>query len=130
MLGAVTLILITGVSASFLPNYWAFTVVRCIIGIAVGGMMVIGFVIIMEFVGTQYRDVLSAVYQLPFNCGHMLLPVIAYFFRDYTTFSLAISLPAVTMLSYYILLPETPRWLIAVKRNEEAINILEKVARM
>ncbi|KOB76182.1 Organic cation transporter [Operophtera brumata] len=95
----------------------------------VGGTMVIGFVIVMEFMGSQHRELASALYQVPFNIGHMLLPTIAYFLRDYTEFQLAISAPAAIMLLYFVTVPETPRWLIAVNRTDEAIKVLERVAK-
>ncbi|CAG9787710.1 unnamed protein product [Diatraea saccharalis] len=57
--------------SSFLPDYWSFTAVRTILGLAVGGIMVIGFVIVMEYVGNQYRDVVAALYHVPFTLGYM-----------------------------------------------------------
>lgn len=119
-----------GVGASFASGYWTFTIIRCFVGITVGGTMVIGFVIIMEFIGTQYRDVISALYQVPFNLGHMSLPLYAFFIRDYSKLQLALSIPGVVLLSYFCLIPETPRWLIAMKRPEDATKILECVAKV
>ncbi|CAH0399853.1 unnamed protein product [Chilo suppressalis] len=130
MLVAVVVQIALGIGAAFAPNYWTFSIMRLIVGITVGGTMVIGFVIVMEFMGPQYRDVVSAVYQIPFNLGHMLLPLFGYFFRDYSNFQLAISLPTLVLLSYLCLLPETPRWLIAVHRTDEAVKILERVAKV
>lgn len=127
---AVVLQISTGVAAAYAPDYWTFTCLRFLVGMSVAGTMVTGFVIIMEFVGTQYRDVISAVYQLPFNIGHMMLPMFAYFFRDYSDFQLAISAPVVILLIYFFLVPETPRWLIAMKRTDEAITLLERVAKV
>lgn len=118
-----------GILAAYVTEFWTFSFVRFLIGMSTGGTMVIGFVIIMEFVGTQYRDVISALYQVPFNLGHMLLPVFSYFFRDYRHFELSISVPTIILLSYFFLVPETPRWLIAVKREKEAVTILERVAK-
>lgn len=128
MLVAVVLQISAGVIAAYVPNYWAFTILRFFVGMSVGGTMVTGFVIVMEFLGSQYREIGSALYQLPFNMGHMLLPGFAYFLRDFSHFQIAISAPAVIMLAYFILVPESPRWLIAVHRNDEAITILERVA--
>ncbi|XP_061378462.1 organic cation transporter protein-like [Danaus plexippus] len=128
MLFAVLLQVSSGVAAAFAPDYWSFSLLRFIVGMSVGGTMVVGFVIIMEYVGAKYRDIISALYQAPFNMGHMLLPVFGYFFRDYVNFQLAISLPAILLLSYFFLLPETGRWLIATQRTEEAIQIIERVA--
>lgn len=119
-----------GVAAAQMPDYWSFTFIRFLVGMSVGGTMVIGFVIVMEFVGTQYRDVVSALYQSPFNLGHMSLPVFGYFFRNFSQFQLSISIPPILLLSYFFLVPETPRWLIAVKRTDEAIHVLERVAKV
>lgn len=128
LLVAVVIQVSCGVASAYVPDYWTFTFFRFFVGMSVGGTMVTGFVIVMEFVGTEYRDVISALYQVPFNLGHMMLPVFAYFFRDYSDFQLSISVPVIILLSYFFLIPETPRWLIAVKRTEEAITVLERVA--
>ncbi|XP_026748938.2 organic cation transporter protein-like [Galleria mellonella] len=130
LLVAVVLQVTMGIAAAFMPEYWSFTLVRFLIGASVGGTMVIGFVVVMEFVGTKYRDVVSALYQVPFNMGHMLLPVFSYFFRDFRHFQLSISIPTILLLCYFFLLPNSPRWLIAVKRTEESIHILERVAKV
>lgn len=130
LLVAVVIQVSMGVVAAYVPDFWTFTFVRFFIGMSVGGTMVTGFVMVMEFVGTKYRDVISALYQVPFNLGHMLLPVFGYYFRDYEKFQLAISIPAAVLLAYFFLIPETPRWLIAVKRTDEAIVILERVAKV
>lgn len=127
---AVVIQVAAGVSAAYIPEYWTFTFARFLVGMSLGGTMVTGFVIVMEFVGTQYRDVISALYQVPFNFGHMLLPVFGYFLRDFTDFQLGISLPTIVLLSYFILIPESPRWLIAMKRTDEAITTLQRVAKM
>lgn len=119
-----------GVAAAYVPEFWTFTFLRFLIGASVGGTMVTGFVIVMEFVGTKYRDVVSVVYQIPFNLGHMLLPVFGYFYRDYSEFQMAISVPVAILLMYFFLVPETPRWLIAMKRTDEAIKSLERVAKV
>ncbi|XP_050674821.1 organic cation transporter-like protein [Leptidea sinapis] len=130
LLAAVILQVSMGIIASYMPSYWLFTLVRFFIGASVGGTMVIGFVIVMEFVGTKYRDTLSALYQTPFNLGHMLLPLFGYYFRNYKDFQLAISIPVLLLLSYIFFIPETPRWLIAMKRTDEACKIVERVAKI
>ncbi|XP_049872504.1 organic cation transporter-like protein [Pectinophora gossypiella] len=130
LLVAVVIQVTMGVAAAYISEFWTFTFFRFLVGMSVGGTMVTGFVIVMEFVGTQYRDVISALYQVPFNLGHMLLPVFGYFLRDFSDFQLAISAPTILLLTFFILVPETPRWLIAMKRTDEAINILERVAKI
>lgn len=60
--------------------------------------------------------------------GHLLLPVFAYFFRDWKYYQIAISIPAIILISYYWVLPESPRWLLTVGKKEHAIKIMEKAA--
>lgn len=92
--------------------------------------MVIGFVVISEFIGVKHRTLVSSLYQIPSTFGHLVTPGFGYYFRDYHEYQFAISIPASAMLLYICFLPETPRWLMAAKRNEEAINVLERVAKM
>lgn len=127
---AVVIQVAAGIGAAYMPDYWSFTFLRFLVGASVGGTMVTTFVILMEFVGTEYRQIISALYQVPFNLGHMLLPVFGYFLRDFRDFQLAISVTAIVLLSYFFYVPETPRWLIAAKRTDEAITVLERVAVM
>ncbi|CAH0399854.1 unnamed protein product [Chilo suppressalis] len=119
-----------GVMTSFLPDYWSFTAIRTVLGCAVGGIMVIGFVIVMEYVGNNCRDVVAALFHVPFTVGYMCLTLFGYFIRDYTYFLLAISLSNVVLLSYICILPETPRWLLAVNRTSEAIVLMERIAKV
>lgn len=122
------------IGAIYAPDYWSFTILRFLVGVAVGGTMVTSFVLLMEFIGAQHRTVIASLYQLPFNLGHTLLPLIAYLLRDnenfYRDYQWALSVSAFVLLPYFFVLPETARWLLAVKRTDEAIQVIEKVARV
>lgn len=83
----------------------------------------------MEIVGIKWRDATSILYHVPFNLGHLTLPIIAYFIRDWHYLLLAISVPAILLISFIWLIPESPRWLLAVGRVQESADVLEKAAR-
>lgn len=119
-----------GVVGTWISNFELFTVFRFIVGVSVGGTMVIGFVIIMEFIGPEYRESISALYQVAYNFGTVLLPVISYFFRDFRRFHMAISTPTAIFAIYIYYLPETPRWLIAKNQLERAIVVLTHTAKV
>lgn len=106
-----------------------FTTLRFILAVATGGTMVTSFVLTMEIIGAKYRETVGIIYQIPFNLGHLSLPLFGYYLRNWSNFQLAISLPSVLFLSYYFLLPESPRWLLTVGKSEEAIKILETAAK-
>lgn len=84
----------------------------------------------MEITGVKWREVISIFYQIPFNLGHLTLPGFAYFIRDWHYLQLALSLPSIILISYYWLVPESPRWLFTAGRIDEAAKVLEKSARM
>lgn len=55
--------------------------------------------------------------------------MISYFLREWRWFQVAISAPSLALIMYYWLLPESPRWELAVGRKEEALETLKKAAK-
>lgn len=82
----------------------------------------------MELVGTKWRELISVLYQIPFNLGHLTLPMFAYYFRNWRHLQLALSIPSLVLISYYWIIPESPRWLFTIGRLDESAAVLEKVA--
>ncbi|XP_045769650.1 organic cation transporter protein-like isoform X1 [Maniola jurtina] len=128
-LAAVFLQLIAGVTTAYSVNWYMFTSLRFLLAIATGGTMVTSFVLTMELIGTRYRDTVGIIYQIPFNLGHLTLPLFGYYLRDWNMFQLAISLPSILFLSYYYLLPESPRWLLTAGRIDDALKIIKTAAK-
>lgn len=126
---AVIIQLISGIATAFAPWYWLFCVCRFVTGTVTGGTMITSFVLVMEIIGVKYREVFSILYQIPFNVGHLMLPLFSYILRDWHDFQLAISIPSIVLISYYWLIPESPRWLFAVGRVDDAAAVLQKAAR-
>ena len=83
----------------------------------------------MEIIGTRWRELVSVLYQIPFNLGHLTLPLFAYLLRDWRYLQFALSIPSVLLISYYWLVPESPRWLFTVGRIDESSQVLEKAAK-
>lgn len=77
----------------------------------------------------RWRTPVGIIYQIPFNLGHLTLAPIGYFLRDWRHQQLVISIPSLLLISYYCLLPESPRWLLTMKKEEEAVEMMERTAR-
>ncbi|XP_074038898.1 organic cation transporter protein isoform X2 [Leptinotarsa decemlineata] len=117
-----------GLSAAFSPWFSLFLVMRFLAALATGGTMITSFVLIMEIVGTQWRTVVGILYQIPFNLGHLLMPLISYYQRDWRSFQAAISAPSLALIIYFWILPESPRWQLAMGNKESALKTLKNAA--
>ncbi|ESO84004.1 hypothetical protein LOTGIDRAFT_108246 [Lottia gigantea] len=120
----------TGIGIAFINEYIGFSVLRFFNGMANGGVFMTGFVIGMELVGPSKRALAGMIIMLFWALGLFVLGLIAYFIRDWRTLSLAVSCPSVVYLSYWWLLPESPRWLLSKGREKEAEDIIRKAAKV
>ncbi|XP_063906466.1 organic cation transporter protein-like [Zophobas morio] len=128
LIAGVLLQIVCGMGAAFSKWFILFLVMRFFTAFATGGTMVTSFVLVMEIVGAKWRTTFGIIYQIPFSFGHLLLPVFAYYLREWRYFHVAICIPSILLLSYYWVLPESPRWLLTVGKHEKAIQVLEKAA--
>ncbi|XP_066591897.1 organic cation transporter protein-like [Prorops nasuta] len=126
---AIVLQSITGLISAFSPWYEMFLIFKFLSAVATGGTMLVSFVLLMEIVGIEWRSTLSVLFHIPFLLGHLMNPMISYLTRTWTGFQMAVSIPPIFLLSYYWIIPESPRWLLAVRRTGEAEAILTKAAR-
>ncbi|CAH0559511.1 unnamed protein product [Brassicogethes aeneus] len=117
-----------GMICAWVPWYWGFVIARLMLGISNGGTMVTSFVMCMEVVGGKWRTIVPILYQIPFGFGNSIMSGIAYYLRDWRYFQTAISVLSMFYIVYIWLIPESPRWLVAVGKTEEAMVILKEAA--
>jgi len=130
MLVAAAMQTVASIVAAFATNYVIFIFLRFLIAFSVSGVFECGFVLVTEICGPKYRTYFGILTQFPFGIGAALLPLVAYFIREWQSLQLAISVPCVLLASYYWFVPESPRWLMAEGRFEEALKILKGGAKI
>ncbi|XP_019866221.2 organic cation transporter protein isoform X2 [Aethina tumida] len=120
---------IFGFVCAWIPWYWGYILARLFVGVFNGGTIVTSFVMCMEVVGGKWRTIVPILYQIPFGFGNSIMSGIAYLLRDWRQLQMAISTLSAFYIVYYFLISESPRWLIAVGRREEAIAILQNASK-
>merc|ERR1719288_289816 len=129
MLVACVIQALSSLICAFSVNYIMFIFSRFLVAFSVSGVFECGFVLVTEICGPKYRTYFGILTQFPFGIGAALLPIIAYFIRSWQSLQLAISVPCVLLGLYYFFVPESPRWLMAEGRIDEAIKILKDGAK-
>ncbi|KAM9348841.1 organic cation/carnitine transporter 2-like [Symphorus nematophorus] len=114
----------------FSPSWTAFTILLLMSGLGQISNYVSGFVLGAEMLAGNVQVIFSSVgVCLGFAVGYMMLPLFAYFLRDWKSLLLATSLPGLAYIPLWWLIPESPRWLLSQGRVEEAEAILRKAAK-
>ncbi|XP_007941927.2 solute carrier family 22 member 4 [Orycteropus afer afer] len=115
----------------FSINWEMFTVLFVIVGMGQISNYVVAFILGTEILGKSVRIIFSTLGVCTFFAvGYMLLPLFAYFIRDWRMLLLALTVPGVLCVPLWWFIPESPRWLISQKKIKEAEDIIRKAAKM
>ena len=104
---------------------------RCYIVASISGygMFVLPFLITVELLPPEKKTLVSMMINFPFVIGETLMCLIAMATKDYRTMHLAGYIPLVGLFPLWFLIPESPRWLLAKGRVEEAKQVVNYGAR-
>ncbi|CAF0803311.1 unnamed protein product [Brachionus calyciflorus] len=142
MLSSFVMIILGSAGVAFGPQemygrrtgYILYALSRFIIACGTRGINVTGFVLGMEMMGPSKRTFAGIVIEYFFAIGQIIL--IGFVYVNYMVLGLswrylaiALIFLGVPFLSYFFILPESPRWLLSKDRKEEAYEILKKVAK-
>ncbi|KAM9373379.1 organic cation/carnitine transporter 2-like isoform 2-T2 [Phaethornis superciliosus] len=114
----------------FSTNWEMFSVLFVLVGMGQISNYVAAFVLGTEILGKSVRVLFCTLGVCIFYAlGYMLLPLFAYFIRDWRMLLLALTLPGLLFIPLWWVIPESPRWLISQGRFQEAEDIIRKAAK-
>ncbi|KAJ2953689.1 hypothetical protein O0L34_g1306 [Tuta absoluta] len=123
-------LLLGSIMTAYAHAYWFWVVARTIVGLTIPAVYQIPFIISLELAGPNYRSFVTVMTCVFYTLGLILLSGIAYLVRDWRNLALITSVPFFLYYLYWLVLPESPRWLLMKDRLEEANNILKAIAKM
>ncbi|XP_078666890.1 organic cation transporter protein-like [Branchiostoma floridae x Branchiostoma belcheri] len=130
LLASLVGICVSGIVCAFSPNYAAFVAFRFFIATSTMVTLLAAFVMIQELVSADKRSFTGMVVWIFVSLAQVVLAAIAYFIRTWKWLQVIITVPTLLFISFWWLIPESPRWLISRSRHKEAAAILRKGAKV
>ncbi|OAD57752.1 Organic cation transporter protein, partial [Eufriesea mexicana] len=125
----IVMLIISGPAGAFVPWYWGFIVSRLINGASHAAIQYSSFTTLTEVASEKHRQWMGIAYNIGYATGIVIIPGVAYLLHEWRHIQLAISLPALLLLIHMWFMPESPRWLIAHNRRQEAKNLIDKASK-
>lgn len=125
-----TLFTLSGFLAAVSPTVEFYILMKTIIAFMGSGVYLGCFVLVMELCSSRHRSTVSVMFVVPWALGYMVLPGIAYLVRTWYWLQVALTVPALYTVSYFWLLPESPRWLLAKGRHGDALDVFKWLAKI
>lgn len=130
LLGALGLTLVLGLASAGVDSYIAFMVLRFAVNIGLAGAMPCAFTLLQECFPIHERTKWSALLYSCYGIGRILTALAAWVLLDFSwrIYMLAIALPGGVLLVCCRSLPESPHFLLAQGRQDEAKRMIEDIA--
>lgn len=112
------------------PNFTSLLIFRFLVGVGLGGETPVVTSLLGEFIPAAHRGKVQGLLNTFWAIGWLLSAMISYFIiptYGWRWAFVAGALPALYIFFVRRHLPESPRWLIAQGRNDEADKIIEKI---
>uniref|UniRef100_A0A914VRE5 Major facilitator superfamily (MFS) profile domain-containing protein n=1 Tax=Plectus sambesii TaxID=2011161 RepID=A0A914VRE5_9BILA len=122
-------LVVTGTLCSFAQNVGQFFVLRFFTGLPFPALFQVPFIISMEFMGKSGRIFSGIVISIFFGSAMAILGIVASFIREWRLLTLLCNAPYAILFSYYFFLPESARWLVSVRKFDDAKKIMTKMAK-
>lgn len=119
-----------GIIRSFSTNYLMFLSFELLDMVVGSTLFPTAFLLAIELVGPKRRVMAATIITIFYSLGEAFLGVLAQQFQNWRVLLRVLYIPAAMHIFFLILLPESVRWLLSQGKDEEAVAILKKAARV
>ncbi|KOC60999.1 Organic cation transporter protein [Habropoda laboriosa] len=120
-----------GLCTLYISEFWHFCVCRFVVGLAYDNTFVIAYILVLEYVGPQWRTFTANMsFGTFYTLGAISMPWMAYGIADWKTFTVVTTVPLISVLFAPLIIPESIRWLISMGRIDKAMKILERIEKV
>lgn len=122
---AIPVSIVGGLVASFSTNFVMFNIFRFVTSLGIGGLQNISYTFVSEVLSARHRPLCSIFTTGGWTTGMLTLVGIAWLIRDWMYLQLTITATLIGFCINWPFLPESPRWLLATAKYEEAKKTLD-----
>ncbi|NXW87992.1 S226A protein, partial [Alopecoenas beccarii] len=119
-----------GTASAFAPTFPSYCALRLLTGMAFSGVVLNSVSLALEWMPTRGRALVTTFMGYCYTVGQFLLAGIAYAVPSWRWLQLTVSLPFFIFFCYSWWLTESARWLVMVGRSQQALQELQKVAKL
>ncbi|XP_064459081.1 organic cation transporter protein-like [Ornithodoros turicata] len=118
-----------GFISAFSSSFMMYNIGRMLSSFALGGIYNTSYTYVIECVGAKHRAVGAFISGTGWTSGLLTLVAFAWYLRNWIHLQIAISLCMLVVGALWLGIPESPRWLLAAGKHEQARHILEDAAK-
>ncbi|XP_067214835.1 organic cation transporter protein-like [Linepithema humile] len=117
------------VALYIVQSYPVFLALRGLQGVFIQGLQNSTYILSLELFPARSRTLVALIMQIFWSIGLILLAALSYVIPDWRILQLAVSVPTAATVLYIWIIPESPRWLLAMGKLTEADMAFERIAK-
>lgn len=111
-------------------SYILYLISQFLLGVLGTSLYSASFVLLIESTTSEYNTLVSNINLYFYSVGELVVAIVAYFWRDWHILNWFMGLYGIVIVIILILLlPESPRFLVANKRYDEAYLVLKQISK-